>query len=379
MSQLSVRQAWRRYLSIPIVAVFLLVNLSSCQLFRKREPHVQRYYDCFDTVSEITGFAESRGVFEAQVDALHAEMRRYHELFTDFSDGAEGGIYQLNQKAGQGPQKVDPLVFDLLDFAKAFCERSQGAVNVAMGAVTQLWYQAREEAQKTSAKTPDKARLIEAQKHSDLSKLVLDRSAGTVELLDPQMRLDCGAIAKGYAVELLARTLESRGLKGWLLNIGGNVRTVGGKGEQGKPWRIGIRQAYLPTEAEPPRQTEDSEQGELSTVGIYGIENQSLVSSGVYERYFLVDGRCYHHIIDPQTLQPELNYLQVSVLGPDSGICDGLSTALFNLSEEEGRQLLKAYGSGYGAQWVYPDGERHETELMAQLREAEAGRTSSSK
>jgi thiamine biosynthesis lipoprotein len=188
-------------------------------------------------------------------------------------------------------------------------------------------------------------RLTEASRHTDIQSVVIDEEASTVYLEDPGMRLDVGAVAKGYALEQVAQYFEKRGTQSLLISVGGIIRAIGGKlaaGTNGdRRWTIGIEN---PDKA--------SEQRELFSVRIDGL---SVVSSGVYERYYTVDGVPYHHIIDPSTLMPADFFAQVTILCRDSGLGDALSTAVFNMPLERGRAFIDRM-AGVEACWVMKDG-----------------------
>lgn len=135
---------------------------------------------------------------------------------------------------------------------------------------------------------------------------MIDEAASTVYLADPEMRLDVGAVAKGYAVERACRAAEEKGIESLLVSVGGNVRAIGSMDGRGSPWKVGVQN---------PGMGEGGPQF-LCTVG---LRDRSLVTSGSYQRYYTVDGKTYHHIIDPETLMPAAYYTAVSVLTPDSG------------------------------------------------------------
>ena len=154
------------------------------------------------------------------------------------------------------------------------------------------------------------------------------------------MLLDVGAIAKGYATEQVTLAAISRGADHLLLSVGGNVRAIGYRNDLNEPWRVGIENP------------DDTVEDYLS---ILKIKDMSVVTSGTYERYYEVDGRRYHHIIDPVTLYPEDRYLSVSIVTHDSGLADILSTALYNMSLEDGLELIESIDQT-DALWCMPDG-----------------------
>ena len=227
-------------------------------------------------------------------------------------------------------------------YAKEIHKITDGRVNIAMGSVLSIWHDYRTigMSDPSAAELPPMDKLIAAAEHTDINGLVIDEENSTVTLTDPAMKLDVGAIAKGYAVEMIARRLEEQGITGFVLNVGGNVRTVGTKGN-GDRWVVGIDNP-----------TDDDEKPFLAYLGLAG---QSLVTSGSYQRYYLVDGKRYHHIIDPETLMPSEDFTSVSILTDSSADGDALSTALFCMSFEEGLALIESLPNTE-AMWVFSDG-----------------------
>ena len=231
---------------------------------------------------------------------------------------------------------VDRKIIDLLLFCRDLCEGTGGQVNAALGGVLALWHDAREAgiSDPASAALPDAAALAEAARHADFSSVIIDEAASTVQITDPALRLDVGAIAKGYAVEQVCRAAPD----GLLLSVGGNVRATGPK-PGGENWVVGI-------------QAPDGESGAfLHTLYVRDV---SVVTSGDYQRYYTVGGVRYHHIIDPATCRPAAYWRAVTVLCADSGLADALSTALFTLPQAEGQALLDRYGAE--AMWVDASG-----------------------
>lgn len=301
-----------------------------------KEPQQSRYQatflELFDTVTTIVGYAPTEEAFSATAEAIHDALEEYHQLF-DIYNTYPGvvNLKTLNDTAGIAPVEVDGKIMELLTFCREVYDATSGKVNIAMGSVLQLWHEARESgiADPANAKLPEEGALEEAAKHTDLSQLILDEEAGTVFYADPEMSLDVGAIAKGYALEQVCKTAP----EGLLISVGGNVRATGAKPDGGS-WVVGI-------------QNPTGEEGYLHTVE---VEDISVVTSGDYQRYYTVDGVSYHHIIDPETLYPGRLWRAVTVLCPDSGLADGLSTALFLLPQEEGQALLDKFGCE--ALWV---------------------------
>ena len=318
--------------------------LSSCALKEKKK-YSAHSFDYFDTVSTITGYADSKEEFDEIADEILAQLKEYHQLYSIYHrfEGIEN-LCTINEVVDGAHRevKVDQRIIDLLLFSKKMHEETGGAVNIAMGSVLSIWHEYRSVGMDdpTAASLPSMEELWEAARHTDINNLLIDEEKSTVYIIDPLTTLDVGAIAKGYATEQIARSLEERGIEGYLLNIGGNVRSIGGKPDA-DPWTIGI---------------EDPKGGEhLAYTEFRGGE--SLVTSGSYQRYYTVDGKRYHHIIHPDTLLPAEGFLSVSVISGDSGVADALSTALFCLPLKEGQKLVAEHADAE-AMWVLEDGSQ---------------------
>jgi len=324
------------------VALLLLFSLLLAGCTGTREPEKKQYtatfLTLFDTITSIVGRAESEQAHMEKAQAIHDELLVLHQLFDIYND-YEGlnNLKTVNDNAGVRPVVVDRPIIELLLDCKDYYELTGGRVNVAMGSVLVLWHEARNDSLEdmTNAYLPDPAALEAAAEHTDLSCVVIDEEASTVFITDPQVRLDVGAIAKGWSVQRIAQTAP----EGLLISVGGNVCATGPKDENGTPWRVGV-------------QNPDGGDDYLHTLN---ITDQSVVTSGDYQRCFMVDGEFYHHIIDPDTLYPSQYWRSVTILCEDSGLGDALSTALFLLPYEQGLELAEKCGAE--ALWVNEAGE----------------------
>lgn len=304
------------------------------------QQHQVTYLTLFDTVTTILGYGESQKTFRLQAQSIHDALLEYHQLFDIYNDYE--GIHNLktiNDQAGIAPVAVDSRILRLLEDCKTWYALTEGRVNVAMGSVLSLWHQARTQGTEDpqAATLPDRAALEEASRHCSMDTVILDHEAGTVFLSDPGQRLDVGAVAKGWAVQQVC----SQAPEGLLVSVGGNVCATGPKPADA-PWVVGVQH---PREAQ----------------GVYlhtlNLSRGSVVSSGDYQRYYEVDGVSYHHIIDPETLEPARLWQAVTVICPDSGLSDCLSTALFLMDQQEGQALLEQTHAE--AMWVDPQGNVH--------------------
>ena len=328
-----------------LLCLCICFSFSSC--LEKIEKYSEYSFEYFDTISTVTGYAESREDFDRICGEIFEELSEYHKLFTiyDRYEGMEN-LCTINElKNGEHRTvKVDRRIMDMLLFSKEMYEKTDGKVNIAMGSVLSIWHDYRNAGKNAplEAELPPMERLQEASLHTDINHLLLDEENCTVTITDPQMTLDVGAIAKGYAVEMVAQSLERKGISGYILNVGGNVRTVGAKSD-GTKWTVGIENSF--------------ENAETAYLEYLYLSGESVVTSGSYQRYYEVDGTIYHHIIDPETLMPAERYCSVSVVCRDSGMGDALSTALFCMSLEDGKALLESL-EYTEAIWVFEDGTK---------------------
>ena len=325
-----------------LVALFLLLSilLCGCSSLQPQKQYTATFLTLFDTVTTIVGHAESETTFQERAQKIHDELQVYHRLFDIYND-YEGvnNIKTINDNAGIAPVAVDDALIELLQACKHYYSLTGKKVNVAMGSVLALWHRARTAGinDPQNAKLPAAAALEAAAAHIDFDAVVIDPEASTVYITDPEMSLDVGAVAKGWATQKVAENAP----EGMLISVGGNVCATGPKmGEN--PWIIGIQD---------PRGDEN-----LHTVY---VERGTVVTSGDYQRTYTVDGEKYHHIIDPDTRMPAGYWRSVSIVCDDSGLADALSTALFLLPLEEGEAL--AQSCGVEAFWVDLEGEEYMT------------------
>ena len=265
----------------------------------------------------------------------------YHQLF-DIYHTYEGmnNLKSINDAAGKSPLSVDQDIIELLKLGIEMHRKTNGAVNIAYGSVLSLWHEYREQgtADPEHAKVPPKALIQEKAAHTDISKVVI--RDGTVFLEDGEMSLDVGSIGKGYAVQKISEYARELGMDHLLISVGGNVSAVGAKADN-TPWRVGIENPDLES-AEP-------------YIGMVELADQTIVTSGDYQRFYVADGKRYCHIIDPETGMPPEYVPSVSVLTENSGMADAWSTALFNMEIETGLELVETLPETE-ALWVMKDG-----------------------
>ena len=295
------------------------------------QPKNRLWYEYFDTICVAYDYSGmDNAEFDGVCELIEGELKACHELFDIYNEySGINNLATVNKNAGGEAVKVDSRIIELLKFSKEMYDKTGGEVNIAMGAVLVLWHNAREWANDNPNKAhlPDMAALTAASEHTDINSIVINEADGTVKITDPKARIDVGAIAKGFTTERIAGILIEKNITSFVLDFGGNLRTIGEKPD-GTGWNTAIRN---------PNPTSDN-----PYVRTLVLKDSSLVTSGTYERFFTVDGTRYHHIIDGETLMPENRYTSVSIHVKSSAVADALSTAAFNMTRAEIEELTKS-------------------------------------
>lgn len=386
----------------------LLLLFPSC---RNTPPSMleKNYFDFFDTLSVLRIPGDTEGG-SALLDELHKQFLHQDDLFSSFKDvPGLNNVFAINRAAGKQPLAVEDQLFELISRAKELGEASNDAFQPLIGAATVLWQQPFEQAQngETPSSVPSEEELRSALAKTELRKIRLNEREKTVFLEEEGMRLDLGAIAKGFAAEKAAQFLKEKGVRSALINLGGNVRCLGARPD-GQPFRVGINNPYLrlcqstdlrseeasslhrlspayasflderakkeqtapsfssevnsdvppPSAANPPGSAAAVGEEPPLCLDQMEVVDASAVSSGIYERFFFFGGKRFSHILDSRTGQPASRYVALTILLRDSCLADGLSTALFNLSPGEGKNLLKKLAPEAEVVWYFSDGSR---------------------
>jgi thiamine biosynthesis lipoprotein len=264
-----------------------------------------------------------------KVDAAYREMARLSDMMNHYNP--DSVVSEINRQAGQRPVKAPPELMEVLVMARHVSGRTGGAFDISVGAFKGWRFNPENPAMPSAQELATALPLI------DYRNVLLDEKNGTVLLKRPGMRIDLGGIAKLYILNAGMQVLKRHGIGQAMLNGGGDVTVTGTR--DGRPWRIGIRH---------PRRA-----GEL--LATVELTRGWVVTSGDYERYFIRDGRRYHHILDPRTGFPTAGPQQVTLVGEELSNLNGFSSAIMVLGAERGRELIGRL-AGVKALIVEPDG-----------------------
>ena len=316
----------KRILSLALAVVLALSVFTGCEAKPKQAKFNGTIWDSFDTIISIVSFNDNEEQFNDFMKTARERYSYYHKLFDIYNNYPDMvNAKTINDNAGIQPVEVEKELFDLIKFSIEWHEKTDGKVNIAMGSVLKIWHDVRTYAEFNEPILPDMEKLEEANKHTSIENIILDEENMTVYISDPECSIDLGAVAKGYATELICDELGEK-YANFAISAGGNVKVNGHPQDGRTRWGIGIQNPVV----------DDNFQmmgGNLDLAFLYG--DLSLVCSGGYQRFFVLDGQRYHHLIDPETLFPKNTYDGVSILCEDSGMADALSTAVFMMEPEE--------------------------------------------
>lgn len=257
--------------------------------------------------------------------AVDEQTAAVREIFTDIDARmsewkATSALSKVNARAGGPAVEVPEDLLALIERGLELGRRTDGAFDITWAALWGLWdFKAEDPRPPPPAEATARAALV------DRKQVQVDRAARTVRLLRPGMKMGLGGIAKGAALDRSAAELRRRGLGSFMLSAGGQVMVAGGK--SGRPWRVGIR---------------DPRGEPTDFFAVLQVQDGSVSTSGDYERFFIRDGRRYHHILNPRTGLPAEGLRSATVLSRSATDADALSTALMVLGPSKAMALVEA-------------------------------------
>ena len=310
----------KNWLSAALLSAAFL--LTGCSGAPAQEPESATFF-AMDTAMDFTVYGDAALLDEAET--LIGSLEEQVSVTDEHSD-----IYAIDHT---GSGSLSGNAAELMAQSLELCRRTGGALDISVYPIVRAWGFTT-----GSYQVPDEETIQSLLPLVDYTQIQYDAATGVVTLPEG-MEIDLGSVAKGYAGQLAAQMLRNSGVESALLNLGGNVQTVGAKPD-GSPWQIGIKDP----------------QGEDAMM-VLSVEDQAVVTSGGYERYFEQDGQTYWHIMDPFTGRPaDSGLISVTIVGDEGVVCDGLSTALFVMGLEKAADLWAQSGD-FEAVFVTASGE----------------------
>ena len=289
-----------------------------------------------DTYMTVTAYGENE---EAAVDAAQAEIERLDALLS--TGDADSEIAKLN---ADGSAELSEDAGYLTERALELYQKTDGAFDIAIYPVMEAWGFPTQNFQVPSQETLDQLLPL-----TDAGNISYDKETKKISFGVEGMKIDLGGIAKGYTGQKLAELFQEYGVSSALVSLGGNIQAIGTKPD-GSSWKVGIR---------------DPKGGQQDYIGVLSVENQAVVTSGGYERYFEEDGETYTHIINPRTGYPaDGDLLSVTIVSKDGTLADGMSTALYIMGYEKACQFWRQHREEFNVILVTDDGKIHISENL---------------
>lgn len=315
----------KKYTYLLLMLAALIVGLTACGKADEQENTAKINKQPYSDEQFLLGtYVQVKIYDEGKKDVLEKAFDRVKELGDKITINQSGSeIDEVNANAGIKPVKVSEDVYYLAKQAYEYSEDSAGGFDMAIGAVTQLWRIGFSDARK-----PEQTEIDAALKLVDYHKVQFDDDAQTIYLEEKGMKIDLGAIAKGYITDEVVKVLKKNEVTTAIVDLGGNVYVLGHspRGED-KPWTVGIQ---------------DPNEARGTVLGTIHEKNKTLVTSGIYERFLEVDGVKYHHLFDPKTGYPFDNDIaSVTIITDKSIDGDGLSTAVFSMGVKKGLEYVE--------------------------------------
>jgi len=295
-----------------IVLFFLLaiVSTTTAQVARKRT--VKLMGSRFD----ITMVAKDEAAAEAYIDTAIAEISRIENLISDWIPTTQ--LSEVNKNAGIQPVKVDAELFDLTQRAIAFSKLTDGAFDISYASMDKIW-----KFDGSMTEMPSPEAIKKSVEKVGYQNIILNKEEQTIFLKLPGMKLGFGSIGKGYAADKTKQLLMQKGVKAGIVNASGDMNSWG-RQPNGKKWKVGITNPLNPEK----------------TFAAFSLEDNAVVTSGTYEKFVVLDGKKYAHIIDTRTGYPARGIASVTVFAPSAELANGLSTAIIVMGQEAGMNLI---------------------------------------
>lgn len=273
------------------------------------------------TFVELSSYGTSREKIIKAMDDAFREIKRIEGLFSKYDEASE--ISRINRLAGERELIIAREVFDVIEHSLYYSKLSDGAFDITVAPLMDIW-----RFDQSDPFIPDDITIENALEYIGYEKVVMNKENLSVHFLDSRVKIDLGGIVKGYAVDRAKEVLRSGGLSNALINIGGNIYAMGSPPNR-RAWQVGIQD---------PRDRD-------KLVHKLDLKDGAVSTSGDYEKFFIVNGKRYFHILDPRTGRPVQGAISVTVLADSAEEADALSTAAFVMGIKRGEELARSLGN----------------------------------
>lgn len=336
----------RKVLTAAGICIGILILTEGSRYFVQNQK-CQKQLFAMDTYMEFTAYGKNS---EKAVDAAIEEVQKLDAMLS--AENSKSEVYALNEQGNL--QATDDLA-ELILRGKEIYQETDGLFDDTIYPVMKLWgFPTGNYHVPTAAEVQKKLALVDENKVEIQTRDSDEKGRDSKEkakfvTLGADQQIDFGGIAKGYTGQKLAELFQEYGVSSALVSLGGNIQAIGTKPD-GSSWKVGIR---------------DPKGGQQDYIGVLSVENQAVITSGGYERYFEEDGKTYIHIINPRTGYPaDGDLLSVTIVSRDGTLADGMSTALYIMGYEKACQFWRQHREGFNVILVTDDGKIHISENL---------------
>ncbi len=317
----------KKYLRIVIIVAVPVMLLGMLYMSRRSSGLVEAnsgFRVVMGTFARVVVIARSERAAQRCIDAAFDVQNRIESLMSDYRDDSE--LSKVNRLAAQEPVAVNEMMFEVLQQSVHFSELSEGAFDVTVGPLVDLWHKAGE-----TDVPPTEEALAEARHKVGYDKLILDEKNRTVRFAVAGMRVDLGGIGKGYAADKAVEAMKECGALGGMVAIAGDIRCFGRPPRGQEYWRIGVQDPNVARD----------DLGPSTPLLILALTREGVSTSGDYRRFVRVQGQKQSHIMDPGTGKGANKLVSDTIIAPDATTSDALSTAVNVLGLEKGLALVE--------------------------------------
>ncbi|MCT4013157.1 FAD:protein FMN transferase [Elizabethkingia anophelis] len=299
--------------------LFIRITLLLCTISISAQVQRSRLVTLMGSRFQITLVDKDSISAEQNIDKAVAEITRIENLISEWRP--ETQISQVNQNAGIKPIKVDKEVFDLTKKGLYFSKLTDGAFDISIVAMDKIW-----KFDDSMDELPSEQAIKESVRNVGYQNIILDNTNCTIFLRNPGIKIGFGSIGKGYAADKTRDLMKSMGVKAGIIDASGDISTWGTQPD-GKLWAIGINNPF----------------NDHKMAAVLYFKENSVTTSGSYEKYAEIHGKRYSHIMNPKTGYPSTGLTSVTITGPNATMANGFSTSVMVLGEKEGLKLLKQF------------------------------------
>lgn len=292
-----------------VILLFLSVNAFSQEVFMRPTMLMGSYY-------EITVVAQNKAEGDRYIDDAVQEISRIEKIISSWDANSQTSA--INRNAGIAPVKVSPELMGLIERAIQISKVTEGAFDISYAAMDKIW-----KFDGGMQEVPDEAVIQQSVAKVGYQNIILDKEKSTVFLRLPGMKIGFGAIGKGYSADRAKDLLMKEGVVAGMINASGDLNCWGTRPD-GKQWMVGITNPI----------------NKNHVFSWFPIENRAVVTSGDYEKFVILNGKRYTHIIDPRTGWPARGLASVSIFAPKAELADALATSVFVMGIDAGLDMV---------------------------------------